>query len=137
VIEVTGVLLNPGEADYVARALDEFAKLLPTLRDSNGKPTPKSPTPRLVQVTAKLRAAVGTAAAANGTKSALASVLSDDADHGHAIITCAEAARILGCRERNVRALAQRGRLRARRAGARWNIDAMAVAERIERRSQE
>jgi excisionase family DNA binding protein len=132
---VAGVLLDQAEADYVARALDQFVALMAERRDSTGNPAPVRPTPRLDQIRAKLRAAIGTPHAANGTKSALQSISRDDA--GHAVITCAEAGRILDCGERNVRALAQRGRLRARRAGGRWHIDAMAVAELVERRRED
>jgi excisionase family DNA binding protein len=127
-----GVMIDLDDADYVARALDQFVALMAERRDGNGAPAPLRPTPRLEQITAKLRAATGSPTAANGRNPTFQSNSSDDA--GHAVITCAEAARILGVGARNVRDLAKRGTLRARRAGGRWHIDAMAVAELVERR---
>jgi excisionase family DNA binding protein len=130
---VQGVLLDRDDAAYLCEALELLAQLLPSQQSR--------PSPRLVAVTAKLRRAADAAAdpgpksAANGRESASQSNSRDDAPY--AVISTAEAARVIGCGTRNVRDLARRGRLRARRAGGRWNIDAMAVAERIERRSQE
>lgn len=52
----------------------------------------------------------------------------------NAVLTTTEVAQRLNCSARNVRALAERGALPARRAGRSWVFDAVDVAEYIETR---
>lgn len=125
------VLLDPGEVEYLARALQTFAKWL---RENRSEPTP-----RLESVTAQLTrcaqsAESGSAATSNGSKELPQGASDADARHpkGYAIatVTVAEAARLLGTGERNVRDLAARGRIPARRSGGVWLVDAAAVEAR-------
>jgi excisionase family DNA binding protein len=131
ITQLTGVFLDRSEAMYVSRALELLAALLAEKRSQ--------PTPRLQQVTAKLRksAESGSTATPNGRKKLplRASADSGPDDQGYATVTTAEAARILRCRERNTRDLIRRGQLPARRAGGRWLIDAAAVERRAERKA--
>lgn len=55
-----------------------------------------------------------------------------DADP-YAVMSAVEAAKVLGITPNGVRDLARRGRLRARRAGGRWLLDAHAVVDRANR----
>jgi excisionase family DNA binding protein len=113
---VAGVLLTPDDADYIARAL----QLLDRLLRENGS----TPTPRLQSVTAKLAkcAETGSAAGSNGRTDCRFGASHADSDQhaGYALISTSDAARLLNCGERNVRDLAARGRLRARRSGGCW-----------------
>lgn len=58
----------------------------------------------------------------------------DDADEITAVLTTTEVASRLGCSTRNVRALAERGALPARRVARSWVFDAIDVQEYIETR---
>ena len=127
-----GVFLDTDEAAYVTEALRLLGRLLVEQRSR--------PTARLESVTAKLAKAAetGSAATVNGSEG-LPLRASDAADRhprGYATVTPAEAARIIGCGARNVRDLAARGRLPARRTGGRWLLDAAAVAEQAEHRAR-
>ena len=125
------VLLEPSEADYLARALVLLQQLLVENRSQ--------PTPRLQQVTAQLArcAEHGSAAGSNGSDNCR--TRASDTDGGeyrdYATVTAAEAARILECGERNVRDLARRGRIPARRSGGVWLLDAGAVEARAQRQA--
>ena len=127
------VLLDPAEADYLGRALALLQQLLRENRST--------PTPRLEHVTAKLAecAQSGSAAASNGRTDCRCRASHDDTGHhlDYALLSTAEAARIIGCGERNIRDLAARGRIPARRTGdrGRWLVDAGAVVELAERRA--
>ncbi|BBY95182.1 hypothetical protein MGALJ_48510 [Mycobacterium gallinarum] len=128
------VLLDPGEADYLARAL---ALLQQMLRENRC-----TPTPRLETVARQLArcAETGSAAAPNGSTDCRCGASHKDTGHHHdyAWLNTAEAAKVLGTGERNVRDLAARGSIPARRAGerGRWLIDAGAVVERAEHKAE-
>ncbi|MCV7076984.1 helix-turn-helix domain-containing protein [Mycobacterium szulgai] len=127
------VLMDAGDADYIARALQLLAQLLRQNRSQ--------PTPRLESVTAQLArsAAAGSTASQNGRNRGGCGASGDDTTHhlDYALLTTGEAARLLACGERNVRDLATRGAIPARRTGdrGRWLVDAAAVVARAERKS--
>jgi excisionase family DNA binding protein len=127
------VLLDADDADYIARALQLLERLL---RENRSQPTP-----RLQSTTTQLArsAAAGSAAGINGRNRGGCGASSDDTAHhlDYALLSTAEAARLLACGERNVRDLAARGAIPARRTGdrGRWLVDAAAVVARAERKA--
>lgn len=146
------VILDPAEVDYVARALEHFAVVMAGRRDTDGNPTPSTPSPKLVVLTAKLRRAAGDSAdaltlgelAADVDGPPELSVRPSDAcapqrDSMHAgphdDIGTGDAARALGITASAVRDLARRGRLPARHTGTRWVYPAAAVDAEAKRRA--
>jgi excisionase family DNA binding protein len=124
------VLLDADEAEYLSRALVLLQQLL---RDNRSQPTP-----RLQTVTAKLTrcAANSSSGGRNGSNGSTSRAPEAKIGHdaGYALLSTGEAARLLDCGERNVRDLAARGRIAARRAGGRWLLDAAAVEQRAQRK---
>lgn len=125
-----GTLLSPDDADYVTRALELLRELL----CKQGS----RPTPRLDSVTDQLRKAgvkSGVSALKAGTNARVVGPVADSGDDPlYALVDTGQAASILACSANNVRDLARRGTLPARRAGGRWVYDAQAVLARAERR---
>ncbi|WP_024448086.1 helix-turn-helix domain-containing protein [Mycolicibacterium iranicum] len=140
------VILDATEADYVVRALEEFARLLAERRDLRGNPAPSRPKERLLELTLKLRRAVDSPAALVVTDKAADHRRMDQPPEGTASlrrgvrasqrapvhggrhdIGTGEAARRLGVTPNAVRDLARRQRIPATRTGTRWRFDAAAV----------
>lgn len=133
-----GVFLDPGHAEYLARALDEFFKLMKAQRDTNGNPAPSTPVPRLVDVAARLRKASQDANRSVGTVSTTDRFQHDRDDSGQPVLHelgTGDAARVLGVSPGAVRDLARRGRIPARYTGTRWRFDAGAVEARAQRQA--
>lgn len=141
------VILDPGEVDYVARALEHLAELMAGRRDAGGNPTPSQPSPRLVALTAKLRRTADSLPVGDTpvdhTQGAESSAQPSDVRapqpvsvHGgrHEYGT-GDAARALGITAAGVRDLARRGRLPARHTGTRWVYPADAVNAEAEHRA--
>jgi hypothetical protein len=136
---VTGVLLDPGEAQYLARALVLLEKLL---ADNHSQPTA-----RLRAVTMKLRKTTETFGAtpeSTGSTARNGRAVSpygddfrdDDGRVHNATIGTNEAARILGVTPNAVRDLARRHRLpRAERPDGRWLLDPRVVVALAEQRA--
>lgn len=130
------VILDPGEVDYVARALVEFVAAM----------APRSPSPTLLATIEKLRRAGESAdslAVADHRKRTRSPELTGErrasqpvSRHAgpHEDIGTAEAARRLGITPNGVRDLVRRGRLEVRRAGGRWLVDAASVDAYAQRR---
>ena len=120
------VLLDEADAVYVARALELLGRLL---RENRSEPAP-----RLQSVTAKLAqcAESGSAPGSSGSNNCRRGASQADPDHdaGYALLSTAEAARVMGTSERNIRDLAARGAIPACRSGGRWLLDAAAVEAR-------
>lgn len=136
-IAVRGVLLDPGDAEFVIRALELLAKALPA--------SGSTAAPRLLAVTADLRrktkaiAGDSVAVGSPNTRSAggCAPGGADrphDSDHDDATATIgtAAAARILGVTPSAVRQLAARGTLGSARPAGRWLHSTAAVVARAE-----
>ena len=138
------VILDAGEVDYTARALEHFAALMAERRDEHGQPSPSEPSPKLVALTTKLRRAAGGCADAGSVTASAADLpqpsqppaqiasardAQRDSVHagGHDDIGTAEAARRLGITPNGVRDLARRGRLDVRRTGHRWLVTVASV----------
>ena len=132
---VAGVLLDDAEAAFVAGALDELARLMAARRDEHGNRTPSRPSPRLATITAKLRRVAHNGSRMEATASGRVTTGDDSEHHAAHEVTPTVAARMLGCTPRNVRDLAARGRVRARRVGGRWVLDAAAVDAYAARRA--
>lgn len=135
-IVVRGVLLDPGDAEYVAKALELLVKVLPAAGSTA--------TPRLLAVTADLRrktkaAAAGSVAVGppNATEAGTCAPGRPDRPHDShhdapATIGTAAAARILGVTPSAVRQLAARGTLGSARPAGRWLHSTAAVVARAE-----
>lgn len=140
---VRGVYLDHADAEYVAQALEEFARVLAEQRSQ--------PTARLRMVTTRLRKSVaksGVSVSDNASESwsnlgnsgpnarnyasSIAGQSDSVHDSGHANVTTGEAARILGISANGVRDLARRGRLPAERSGGRWVYPTNAVVLRAD-----
>ncbi len=125
-IPIAGVLLTPDEAAMIVGALDLLAA---QLRESQ-----RAPTPKLLDITDKLRRATATASRTARNSPTCAGGQPIPPDSGdYAVIGTADAARILGISPNGVRDLARRGVLRgSERAAGRWLHQASAVIARSE-----
>lgn len=126
---VSGILVSPDDAAYLAGALDHLCKVI---RD-NGQ----QPRPRLESLHTKLRkTSVVTGVSASTVSACCASAedSGDDAEYG--TVTTAEAARIIGRTPGNVRDLARRSRIRAQHPRGRWMFDAADVERYAEDRAR-
>ncbi|WP_197381454.1 helix-turn-helix domain-containing protein [Mycolicibacterium mengxianglii] len=125
------VLLDHDEAAYIAEALRLLGRLLAEQADQ--------PTARLASLTARLAKAAETGRDATPNGSERLPMRAPGAAGVHArdyaTVTVAEAARIIGCGQRNVRDLIRRDRLIARRSGGTWLLDAAAVEAHAARRA--
>lgn len=136
------VILEPHDVDYVARALEEFARLMAERRDTRGRPAPSQPSHRLQAVTEKLRGAVDSAGSLavgdpaadhpepiepSAQPSDVRALQRDSVHGGRHELGTGDAARTLGITPGGVRDLARRGRLPARHTGTRWVYPADAV----------
>lgn len=130
-MRVTGVLLTADDAAYVAEALLMLGRLLAEQRSQ--------PSARLQSVTAKLAKAAETGSAATSIGSESLPLRASDAEGvhhpGYALMSTADAARVLECGPRNVIDLVRRGRLVARRTGGRWLVDAASVEAHAARKA--
>lgn len=138
---LAGVYLDAAEAEYIARALEEFAKLM-TSRGSRHLPSP-----RLQSVTAKLRRTVDSLAisdpAADQGQSGRTTSKPPDArarqrisvHAGPHVMGTGQAARILGVTPNGVRDLRRRGVLTAHHTGTRWQYESASVVALAERRA--
>lgn len=125
ITHLRGALLEADDLDYVCRAMELLESVLVKQHCT--------PTARLRSVTAKLRETQALLASEHQTQDGCAASSAESWNAaGHASISTAEAARILGCSLANVRDLVSRGRLPAERVGGRWAIDLAAVVRRAE-----
>jgi hypothetical protein len=118
----SGVLLTDDDARYLADVLDAACRSM-------------RPSPRVAQLTARLRKTVSASASANKTANARANHDDPGEVRAHDLLTAGEAAAILGCTTANLRYLRARGHLPAYRAGGRWLYPAAPVVARAERKS--
>lgn len=126
---IAGVLLDPADADYLARALVLFEEVLAKQGSR--------PSPRLVDLERRL-----TRATSDATRSPTGENVSAATDStqrevlsAYEFLDSERAANILGCTPGNVRDLARRGRLPAVHTHGRWLYPAAAIVARAEHRS--
>lgn len=125
---VSGVLLTPDDAEFLARALDEFGRVLAE-RGSR-------PTPRLENLQHRLSRVCTRVSGRDTPVGARTSAGQPDSgvEIGYELIDTARAAEILGVTADGARYLARSGALPAVRAGGRWVYPAAAVVARAESR---
>lgn len=125
-----GTFLAHPDDDYVHRAL----KLLAEMLGKNGS----QPTQRLHEVTTRIGKSVALSDVSRRNASGNVRIPGGQGnsweDTAHAVLNTTQAARILQCTPANVRDLARRQVLPARRSGGRWVYPAEAVQRRAAER---
>ncbi|MBM4695294.1 helix-turn-helix domain-containing protein [Rhodococcus hoagii] len=115
---IVGVYLDAADAGLLVRLIDDYSAHLRSGVDDRALGN------RVLALRAELDRANARVSARPSNVSANVSVLGAQRDPSqsevYALIDSGQAAAVLGCTPGNVRDLARRGRLAARRAGGRW-----------------
>lgn len=125
---IRGVYIDADDAVMVVRLLGDYDEHLRSI--PNGRPLGPRPLRLKAELAAASARVSGQPSNVSSNVSLTVTVTDSVQDPVYALIDSGQAAAVLGCTPGNVRDLARRGRLAARRAGGRWVYSLLDV-ERI------